>query len=119
MMPSSDVRLAVRDDRDSVLSLCRTLHDENGLFSLSERKLERLVDRYFAQDRAIIGVIGPVGNVEGSVYLAIEEPYYSDDLHLCEFWNVVHPDHRKSNHAKQLIEFAKRCSDETGLTLMI
>lgn len=107
------------EDRDSIISLCHTLHDENGLFSLSARKVTRLVDRCFAKKQAIIGVVGPVGAVEGSIYLSIEEPYYSDDFHLCEFWNVVHPDHRRSNHAKNLIEFAKRCSDETALTLMI
>lgn len=119
MTSPSDVRLAVPEDRDSILSLCHTLHDENGLFSLSHRKVTRLVDKYFSKQGSIIGVIGPCGNVEGSIYLSIEEPYYSDDLHLVEFWNVVHPEHRRSNHAKKLIEFAKRCADETSLCLLI
>lgn len=119
MTSPSDVRLAVPEDRDSIIHLCHTLHDENGLFSLSDRKVFRLVDRYFARQNAIIGVIGPIGNVEGSIYLAVEEPYYSEDLQLCEFWNIVHPEHRKSGHAKKLISFAKRCSDSTHLCLMI
>jgi hypothetical protein len=34
-------------------------------------------------------------------------------------WNYVRPDSRKSNYAKQMIGFAKKCADETGLILAI
>lgn len=119
MTSPSVVRLAVPEDRASILAMIQMLHDENGLFSLSTRKSEICVDRYFNGEYAIIGVIGPVGAIEGSIFLAVEEPYYSDDLQLSELWNIVHPEHRRSEHAKALIGFAKRCSDEIKITLMI
>ena len=119
MTSPSFVRLAIPEDRASVIDSIKLLHDENGLFSLSMRKTIDCVDRYYRGENSILGVIGPVGAVEGSIYLSIEEPYYSEDLQLCELWNIVHPDHRRSNHAKQLLAFAKRCSDEVKITLII
>jgi len=113
------VRVATPQDRASVVDLIHLLHDENGLFSLSDRKVEQQLDRYYKGGTAILGVIGPIGAVEGSIFLSIEEPYYSEDLQLTELWNMVHPAHRTKDHVGKLLDFAKRCSDETQLTLMI
>ena len=32
-------------------------------------------------------------------------------FHLNEIWCFVHPDHRRSTHARRLIEFGKWCAD--------
>jgi GNAT superfamily N-acetyltransferase len=49
----------------------------------------------------------------------MEEVYYSDDYQIVELWNYVRPDCRKSDFAKRLIEFAKKCSTDTGMDLTI
>lgn len=120
------VRLAVPDDAPQLLELCRQLHSENGLFSFSEGKVRELMDRALSKSAAIMGVIGEVGAPEACIYLSIESPYYSDDLQLCELWNFVAPGFRggphlslTGGHAKRLIEFAKHCSDEMQLPLVI
>lgn len=116
----TDVRMATADDADGLMEHCRLLHGENGLFSLSEAKAAALIARALDRQGAIIGVIGDGGAPEASIFLSIEQPYYSEDWHLMELWNFVAPprEHR-AGHAKRLIEFAKSCSDELRLPLVV
>lgn len=114
-----DVRMAVPEDRKPLWELMITLHGENGLFSVSPAKVERMLDRFYNQEGAMIGVVGPVGAPVGAIYLEISQVVYSDDWLLVEQFNFVHPDHRRSSYAKQLIAYAKRCSDELKLPLMV
>lgn len=114
------VRLAVPQDRDGLVNHCHMLHEENGLFALSVTRIQHLLDRFFNREGALIGVIGDVGEPDASFYLSFECPYYSDQWQLVEFWNFVMPprDH-KAGHARALIEWAKTCSDEAQLPLII
>lgn len=114
-----DVRLAVEDDRAALTELTTLLHGENGLFSLSANKRDMLLDRYYQQKGAVIGVIGDPGKPVASIHLSIVQPDYTDDWILIENWNFVHPDHRRSNYARQLIAYAKHISDEMSIPLMV
>lgn len=114
-----DVRLAVPEDRDAIIALTTELHGENGLFPRSEPKVQAMLDRHFNRERAIIGVIGPVGAPVATIYLDLTQVDYSDDWVLIEQFNFVHPDHRRSNYARQLIAYAKEVSDKLEMPLMI
>lgn len=114
-----DVRLAVPEDRAKLLALTEMLHGENGLFSLSPTKRDTLLDRYYNRDGSIIGVIGEIGEPVASIYLSLTQPEYTDDWALVEVWAHVHPDHRRSTHAKHLIEYAKFVSTQMKLPLLI
>ena len=101
---------------------------ENGMFSLSDRKVDYYITRLLhpesiAQDdtgpRGFIGVIGPVGALEGCIMLTVGSVWYSDDWTLDEHINFVDPAYRNSNHAKDLIEYAKNCADRIGIPLVI
>jgi len=116
---TDDVRLAVPADEDKIVSMIRLLHDENGLFPLSERRVREYMQKFFRKEGALIGVVGPVGDPVGSMYLTIGQPYYSDTWYLNEAWNFVHPDHRRSDYAKKLLAWAKQISSELQLPLMI
>jgi hypothetical protein len=115
----ADVRLAVEADRPALVDLTTLLHGENGLFSLSLKKRDALLDRYFAKQGSIIGVIGEVGAPVATIYLALTQPEYTDDWALVEVWNFVADGHRQSTHAKHLIEYAKFMSTEMKLPLII
>lgn len=108
---TDEVRIATRADESDVLELCRLLELENAVFPLSEKKVLEKLRQAFDRKLAICGVIGEPKNLRGSIYLEIGAPWYSDRFGLFELWNFVHPDHRKSDYAKMLIDFAKRCSD--------
>ena len=119
-------RLAVPADRDSLFRMCCELWEENGLFPISETKVRRMID--IATDNSIkteqepiamIWCIGDVGKIEASLCLIITQNWYSDAWHVEELWNFVHPDHRRSNYAKALIDYSKKVQSEIGLPLMI
>lgn len=116
---STEVRMAVPDDRRPLWELMTMLHGENGLFSISPGKVDQMLDRFYNRERALIGVIGDVGAPVGTIYLEITQPIYSDDWMLCEQFNFVHPEHRRTTFARQLIAYAKRAADELHLPLMV
>lgn len=119
MSSPSVVRPATPADEESLMSLCSLLHAENAAFSKNDAKVRGMLHRAFARQGVSIGVIGPAGAVEGAIILMISSYWYSDEHHLEELFNYVHPDHRKSHHAKSLLQFAKRCADELGKPLNI
>jgi GNAT superfamily N-acetyltransferase len=115
----TDVRLAVPADRPEITRLTALLHDENGLLPISTGKVDALLDRYFNHQGAIIGVVGDVGAPVAAIYLGISQLSYSDDWLLVEEFNFVHPDHRGTSYASQLISYAKAVSDQMRLPLMV
>ena len=128
MTSPSIVRKAIPADRESIWDLFRILHRENGVFNLSENKINWLLDRIlYPEDisegdmgvRGFMGVIGPVNKLEGFILITLGSFWYSDDIMLEEYANFVHPDHRKSNHAKVLISYSRHLSDEIGIPLVI
>lgn len=85
----------------------------------SRTKITEMMRKAFDNDGAILGAIGPVGKVEGIIYLAIGQFEYSDEWLIFEIFNYVHPSFRRSTNAKDMISFGKRCADELGIRLAI
>lgn len=128
-MPSpSEVRPAVAQDRREIWRMLRLLWAENAMFPISDRKVDFYLDRLLHPEniapddlgpRGFIGVIGPVGALEGCIMLTVGSVWYSEEFSLDEHFNFVDPAHRASDHAKALISFAKHCSDKVGIKLVI
>jgi hypothetical protein len=118
MLITSPVRKALPLDRPEILDMCRENWADNGQFALSSAKVEAMVDKAFNRGGTIIGVVGD-GKIEGMILLNIGQFWYSDDWVLEEIQNFVRPAFRKSTHAKDMINFGKRCSDELGIPLVI
>lgn len=102
-----------------VMDAVQLAHGENGQHALDLDKTAAIVWRGVTRQKAIIGAIGSPAFVKALVVLTIEPISYSNDEQILEHLAYVRPDHRRSNHAKMLIQFAKHCSDEIGLDLMI
>lgn len=128
MTSVSTVRPACPADRAELWRLLRLLWSENAMFAISERKIDFYLDRLLhpenitADDigpRGFIGVIGPVGALEGAIMLTVGSTWYSEEINLDEHFNFVDPTHRNSSHAKALISFAKHCATEAGVKLVI
>ena len=127
MTCASIVRIATEADRLEIWRLFLQGHNENGLFKLAPHKVEWWIGRLLRPDlllpndtgpRGIIGVIGPVGALEGICVLTIGEFWYSSERHLEEFLVYVDPEYRASNHAKTMVEWMKMQSDLTELPLL-
>lgn len=121
------VRYARRSERQELFDAVKLLHDENGIFPLSERKVFAAIDRAFdgmeghgVGSPAVVGVIGGPGQIEASIFLSVEQPNYSDEWHIIEYWNFVHPDYRSpAGRAPALLEWAKKVSEQMGLPMII
>jgi hypothetical protein len=119
MLITSPVRKALLSDKAEVLEICKQDHSENGQFSLSVTKLEDSVNRVLDRNEGVIGVIQRQQQIESIIMLRISQFWYSEDWLLEEYLNYVRPQFRRSTNAKDMINFAKRCSDEIKLPLVI
>ena len=119
MLTTSPVRKAVPADEPELYSMCCELHRENAMFSMNEAKVRAMLHRAFDGSGAIIGAIGATGSIQGCIFLIIDSMWYSDEWVLEELWSFVLPQYRKSNNAKDLVGFAKRCSTELSIPLVI
>lgn len=113
------VRFAERGDYDALMHLCMCLHEENGWFDMSVDRVRKTLMSHYARDGGIIGVIGPVGKIEGAIVMRMAQMWYSDQWLLEEMFSFVHPEFRRSTNAKSLIEFAKSCAVDIGVPLLI
>ncbi len=114
------VRYANLDDEEPLMALCRDLHEENGLLSMSEGKVRETLRLALNRERGIIGVIGEPGHaLEGAIVLLLGQQWYSDEWCIEELFSYVPPAFRRSNNAKDLIDFSTGVADEMGIPLMI
>lgn len=113
----SGVRMARKGDEQAIFKMLCLAQKENGVFPMNERKVKEFIRQAIEQKGAIIGVIEGKHYIEGSIGIVLETWWYTDQWSLGERWNFVHPNHRKSDHAKKLIEFAKWCADSMKLDL--
>lgn len=115
----SSVRIATAEDEPEIIRLLHLMHEENGLVGLDIDCAREMFGRAFQKKGGIIGVIGPGSGIEAMIFLLLTRFWYRKENHLEELFNYVRPDHRRSSHARTLISFAKRCSDEIGVSLAI
>ena len=113
------VRIAAPNDEDDIYNLLMLQHRECGLFNFSDKKVRAVMQSGTRQNGGIVGVVDGENGIEATIGLSITQPWYSEDWHLSELWNFVHPAHRKEGHAAKLVNFSKWCSDNMTIPLFI
>ncbi len=129
------VRLAGPADEEGVVEMIREMHldGEWGNFDLDGRpfpfndtKARAIVQRATqggrnAPDagRAWLGVIGDVGQLRGSAYVALQEPSMSDGFFLAELWSWICPAFRDSAASDALLAFSIGIADKRGMRLVM
>jgi hypothetical protein len=116
---TSPVTRARPVDRDEVTRLCIEDRLENPQFSFSRPKIEAMVSRILDNGEGVIGLIRRNNEIEAIMLMQISQMWFSDEWCLEEVLNFVRPQYRRSTNAKDMIQFAKRCSDELGIPLVI
>lgn len=101
------VRLATKRDEGEIFALLCLLHAENAPFSMNRDKV--LLGIQYATERkgGIIFVIDDGPRVVATMGMCIAQDWYTDDEYLLERWNFVHPDYRRSDYARKLLEQGK------------
>lgn len=113
------VRFAVPEDYPQIISLSEELDAENGHSTIDYEVAEAAIMGAINRNHAMIGVIGPVGGIEGIVFLRFASFWNSRDVFLEELFLYVPPQFRKTGNAKALINFAKQTAAALDLPLMI
>jgi len=101
------------------MRLAELIHRENGFFQMDRNYVRSMLYRAFDQQGGILGVIGTPDNIEGGIYLLMSNFWYTAEPHWEELWNYVAPPYRHTNNALHQLRFAKWCSIESGIPLLI
>ncbi len=112
------VRLATRADESQLMDLCRCLHEDNGMLGMDDELVRKMFNRAFDRQGGIIGVLDGNNELAAAILLALSHFWYSHDTHLEEMFAFVRPNYRKSNHARELLDFAKECQRTLGVPLI-
>jgi len=110
-----NVRAADPDDERDLYDLAMLDLKENAehIAPISPNKVVALIHHGTRRQGGMIGVIdGPEGGIVGAVCLVPSQWWWSEGYYLQDVFTCVHPDHRKSDYAKDLINFACWASDE-------
>ena len=115
------VSMAVPQDEDEIYALLLGLHQENGVFSVSEPRVRGFIRACTQQEDGVFGFIGLIreSTIEASVGLELTQWWYTDEWSLSEKWCFVHPGHRRKNHARRLVDFSKWCADRLAVPLLM
>lgn len=123
----SIVRRACAVDHSEIWRLFLQCHNENGIFKLAPDKVEFFLQRALYPEmippgdmgpRGEIVVIGPPGKLEAICFVLLGQFWYSHDRHLEELLVFVDPEYRKSNHAKEIINWMKKTADDLGIPVL-
>jgi len=71
------------------MELCQKLYAENGAVNVSWLAVEAAIIDAVNGFGASIGVVGPIGAIEGMIYLRISKMWYSEETILEEMFNYV------------------------------
>lgn len=116
------VRLAVPADLEHIIRIAERLHEENGHSKIHYPTAVAALHEAVHRQRAVIGIIGPVGDIRGIVFLRFAAWWYAgpSDVFLEELFLYVPPEYRKgTGHAAALLRFAKSTAKSLGVPLVI
>lgn len=107
------VRIATIADEQAILALLLEdlSHNAAHIAAISEERVLEHIQVGTRTGKGVVGVIGPVGAPVACLIIIPIQWWFSNSWHLLEVVNYVHPDHRNSAHASDLLDFAKWVSD--------
>jgi GNAT superfamily N-acetyltransferase len=111
------IRFAEAGDLARLCGLLRMMHAETPHASLSEARMVAFAAQVLAEGAVVFSLDG--GEAVGTCGLAIERPWFSDDLWVRDQWLFVHPAHRRTPHARALLRTARRYAERLGRPLIM
>lgn len=114
------VRVAVPADYPHIIKVCEQLWAENAHDEIDYPTAEAAIMEAVNGNRAIIGLIGEVGDIRGIVFLRFASFWYSRKVFLEELLLYVPPEYRKgTGYPKALLQFARDTSQRLDIPLFI
>lgn len=116
------IRIATIEDSEKLMPLLEMRHAESacapGRFDPRSVR-QKIVELTGDAGPGLIGVIEGTTGIEASIGLTVARFWDTMDRHLETLWNFVHPQFRRSDHAKQLVAFAKSAGDRMNLRVLL
>jgi GNAT superfamily N-acetyltransferase len=114
------IRTAKFEEIENIYDFLRNLHHENGLAELNRLRAYEAIVSCLNPKSGVVGIISDGEKIKSCIGLRINQSlWYADDWFLEELWNFVHPDYRRENFAKQMVEFAKNTAERLGIPLFM
>ena len=100
------MRVAEPSDFQAICALLRVMHAEVGVLTVDEPKAQATVRAIVDSRQCLVCEVD--GQIIASLGLQFAEPFwYSSDKGLCDKWFFIHPEHRGSTCAQDLVLTAK------------
>jgi GNAT superfamily N-acetyltransferase len=116
----SKPRLAEPDEINEVVRMAKAGYREQAQYAIDELMLIEGMRRALArEDYGIVYVIGAHRKIEAIMYLTLAQFRFTKEQHIEDIFLYVSPLHRRTTHAKWLIETAKEAADKLGVRLFL
>lgn len=113
------MRVAEPSDVEAISALLSAMCAEVGVLTVDEPKALGTI-RAVVESRQCLVSVDTAGQIVGSLGLIFGEPFwYSSDQGLIDKWFYIHPDHRGSSHAQDLIVTAKKMARIANVPLWV
>lgn len=117
-----NVRPANIDDEENLFALLCMAYKENAPYKINANKVRLMVASASRDKEVIIGVIDAPdgsGRIAASFGAVFAQWWYTDDWHIEDCWNFVHPEYRRFPFAKDLLEYSKWIAEQMEMPLHI
>lgn len=112
------VRLATSYDEDGLVE-CAVLENREKGFSVADTEIVReRVRMLVSRDGGLMGVIKGSDGVQAAIAVVIAQFWNTRDFHMEKLFSYVRPQYRRTDHARDLVMFAKMAANQMGLTLI-
>lgn len=112
------VRMALEADLVGVVDLLRALHAETAYAPWSERRVVEAVHEAHREGMVFLS-LAPDGRPVGTLGVALDRPWFSDQVWARDIWLFVDPAHRVAPHARTLLRTARRFAERVGVPLVV
>lgn len=111
------IRVATSKDEYGIFLLAKMAHEENAVAPMDEGKVIDKIRLGTQGKGGLIGVADNGNGLEGIIMMELAQQWYSNEWFLSELFAFVHPAHRRTEHAKHLLQFSKWAAEQMAMPL--
>lgn len=118
----TNVRPAQESDEENLFALLCMAYKENAPYPINPNKVRLMIAKASRDKDVIIGVIDAPdgsGRIAASVGAMFSQWWYTDEWHIEDCWNFVHPEYRRHPFAKDLLNYSKWIAEKMEMPLHV
>lgn len=100
-----NVRIAIESDAEELFAFVAIAHEEHYVPKSLDKIAETVERAVTRKSNPVFGLIKGVSGIEAAIGLSFTQPWLSDSAVLTNFFYSVHPEHRRTGHANDLVDF--------------